>query len=305
MNREYFKLLEDCTLCPRQCHADRTGGQTGCCGGTAVVKAARASLHQWEEPCLSGTRGSGTVFFSGCALGCVYCQNGPISQGRAGREISVERLAEIFMEQQGRGAHNLNLVTADHYLPQVAAALDLARRQGCRLPVVWNCSGYQSLDSLRRLEGLVDIWLADFKYMSPRLAERYSGAADYPQVAQAALPEMFRQQPVAVFDRAGLLQRGLIIRHLLLPGCLEDSKKVLAWLFDRFGNRAWYSLMSQYTPPAALDRAAYPELLAKVSAAAYQELVDFCVELGLESAWVQEGDAAQDSFIPAFEGQGL
>lgn len=295
--------MSGCGLCPRKCGARREQGETGYCGAGDKLLVARAGLHMWEEPYLSGSRGSGTVFFSGCSLGCVYCQNGAISRGQAGKPISVERLAHIFLEQQERGAHNLNLVTADHYLPQVLAALEQARRQGLDLPVVWNCSGYQSRNSLRLLQGAVDIWLADFKYMSSELADRYSKAPDYPQVAWQAAQEMFRQQPEAVFDEDGLMRRGVIFRHLLLPGHLDDSKQVLQRLFSRFGNRVWYSLMSQYTPmPGA---SAYPELRRRVTAAEYEELVDFCVELGMESAYVQEGEAAYESFIPAFDGEGV
>ena len=223
--------MSQCSLCPRRCGARRDEGERGRCGVANGLLVARASLHQWEEPCLSGSRGSGTVFFSGCSLGCVYCQNREISRGRTGKLIGVERLARIFLEQQQRGAHNLNLVTADHYLPQVLQALTMAKSQGFDLPVVWNCSGYQSPDSLKMMEGFVDIWLTDFKYASSALAARYSAAPDYPQVAWAAAEEMFRQQPEAVFDGEGLMQRGLIFRHLLLPGQLEDSKNVLERLF--------------------------------------------------------------------------
>ena len=295
--------MEQCFLCPRRCGARRGRGEAGFCGADDTVRVARASLHMWEEPPLSGTKGSGTVFFAGCSLRCVYCQNRAISRGLAGKSISVRRLAEIFLEQQERGAHNLNLVTGDHYIPQILAALSEAKARGFHLPVVWNCSGYQSGDSLRLLEGAIDIWLADFKYMSPERAERYSKASDYPEVAWAAAEEMFRQQPEACFDAGGIMQKGLIFRHLLLPGGLEDSKNVLQKLFSCFGNRVWYSLMSQYTPMPDLDE--YPELQRRVTEAEYDELVDFCVDLGLENAFVQEGEAAEESFIPAFDGEGV
>lgn len=295
--------MTQCALCPRRCRARRDQGGRGFCGADQELRVARASLHMWEEPPLSGSKGSGTVFFSGCSLRCVYCQNRAISRGQAGKSITVQRLAEIFLEQQERGAHNLNLVTGDHYIPQILAALTEAKTGGFHLPVVWNCSGYQSLDSLRLLEGSVDIWLTDFKYLSPERAERYSRARDYPEVAWAAAEEMFRQQPKACFDAEGIMQKGLIFRHLLLPGGLEDSKNVLQKLFSRFGNRVWYSLMSQYTPMPDLDE--YQELQRRVTGAEYDELVDFCVDLGMENAFVQEGEAAEESFIPAFDGEGV
>ncbi len=295
--------MTQCALCPRRCRARRDQGGRGFCGADQELRVARASLHMWEEPPLSGSKGSGTVFFSGCSLRCVYCQNRAISRGQAGKSITVQRLAEIFLEQQERGAHNLNLVTGDHYIPQILAALTEAKTGGFHLPVVWNCSGYQSVDSLRLLEGSVDIWLTDFKYLSPERAERYSRARDYPEVAWAAAEEMFRQQPKAWFDAEGIMQKGLIFRHLLLPGGLEDGKNVLQKLFSRFGNRVWYSLMSQYTPMPDLDE--YPELQRRVTGAEYDELVDFCVDLGMENAFVQEGEAAEESFIPAFDGEGV
>ena len=295
--------MTQCVLCPRRCGADRERGETGFCGADGTVRVARAGLHMWEEPPLSGSNGSGTVFFSGCSLRCVYCQNRAISQGLAGKTVSVERLSEIFLEQQARGAHNLNLVTADHYIPQVLSALKQAKARGFDLPVVWNCSGYQSRESLELLEGAVDIWLTDLKYLSPERAARYSQAPDYPEVAWAAAEEMFRQQPEVVFDGEGLMRRGVIFRHLLLPDGLEDSKNVLQKLFSRFGNRVYYSLMSQYTPMSGLED--FPELQRRVSAYEYDELVDFCVDLGMENAFVQEGEAAAESFIPAFDGEGV
>ena len=295
--------MTQCALCPRRCRARRDQGGRGFCGADQELRVARASLHMWEEPPLSGSKGSGTVFFSGCSLRCVYCQNRAISRGQAGKSITVQRLAEIFLEQQERGAHNLNLVTGDHYIPQILAALTEAKTGGFHLPVVWNCSGYQSVDSLHLLEGAVDIWLADFKYLSPERSERYSQARDYPEVAWAAAEEMFNQQPQACFDADGIMRKGVIFRHLLLPGGLEDSKNVLAKLFSRFGNRVWYSLMSQYTPMPGLE--AYPELQRRVTEAEYDRLVDFCLDLGMENAFVQEGEAAAESFIPAFDGEGV
>ena len=294
---------KDCTLCPRECHADRTGGQTGFCGAGSELKAARAALHFWEEPCISGKKGSGAVFFSGCSLGCVYCQNYGISRGTAGKEISVSRLAEIFFELEQEGAQNINLVTPTHFAPRIAESIARAKRQGFRLPFVWNSGGYEKVETLRMLDGLIDIYLPDFKYMSASLAGRYSGAPDYPRWAKAAVAEMFRQVGEAEFGGDGGMRRGMIVRHLTLPGCLEDSKAVLKYLFESFGNQIYYSIMNQFTPLEPLKD--YPELYRKVPRQDYDALVDFAVELGIENGFVQEGGTAAESFIPAFDGKGV
>ena len=244
-----------CTLCPRRCGADRAAGRTGFCGAGATLKAARAALHHWEEPCLSGDpnaeTGSGTVFFSGCTLKCCYCQNYPISQGEVGKAISVERLTEIFMNLQNGGAKNINLVTASQYLPWVTAALDAARAQGFSLPVVYNTGGYETVDAVRALAGYVDIWLADYKYASPALAKELSAAQDYPQVAHAAIRQMLLQTGAPVYAADGYLQKGVIVRHLALPGHSDDSLAVLqrlAALRQEPGVSYVPSLKSQFTP---------------------------------------------------------
>jgi putative pyruvate formate lyase activating enzyme len=304
MNESPLALLRHCELCPRRCGVDRLAGEKGFCGAAGEkVKVARAALHQWEEPCISGKRGSGTVFFSYCTLRCVFCQNREIRGGEAGAEISVRRLAEIFLEQQQRGAHNLNLVTPTHYLPQILLALAEARAQGLTLPVVYNTSGYERPEVLRLLEGIVDIWLPDFKYMDERLGWQYSAAPDYPQTALSALDEMFRQTGEPVFDGDGMLQKGIVIRHLCLPGHLSDSKDAVAALFQRYGNRVWYSLMSQYTPPAS--PLPWDNLNHRLAARDYDALIDFAVDLGLENGFVQEEGAAEESFIPPFDLEGV
>ncbi len=290
-----------CRLCPRNCGVDRSR-TVGFCGMTDEIRIARAALHMWEEPCISGNAGSGTVFFSGCTLRCVFCQNYGISTLRQGTGISAERLGEIFLELQAAGAWNINLVTPGHYVPQIIRALDMARRQGLGLPVVYNTSGYERVETLKALEGYVDIYLPDFKYVSAQLSGKYSGALDYFDVASAALAEMVRQVPAALFDAAedGRMLKGVIVRHLLLPGCLMDSKKVVRYLYETYGDRIYISLMSQYTPlPHVAQK--YPELNVKVKRKSYNKLVDYALELGVANAFIQEGEAAKESFIPDFD----
>lgn len=307
-----------CALCPRNCHVDRLAGERGYCGQTARLRAARAALHMWEEPCISGAVGSGTVFFSGCNLRCVYCQNHDIALGQTGKEISVERLAEVFLELQQKGAANIDLVTPTPYIPLIAAALKLARDSGLSLPTVCNCGGYESVEALKMLEGLVDIYLPDLKYVSPELSAKYSHASDYFEKARAALAEMFRQcgpvefyhpQPAVPSDQAvypadtPLLRRGMVVRHLVLPGQVKDSKKVLHYLRDTYGNDIYVSVMCQYTPlPHVAD---IPELNRRVTSTEYQRVVEYCLRLGMENVYIQEGDVAQESFIPPFDLSGL
>ena len=297
------ELLKNCMLCPRNCGVDRTGGRRGVCGAGEHVKAARAALHFWEEPCISGDRGSGTVFFSYCGLQCVYCQNRAISRGQAGKEISTERLAEIFLELEHKGAHNINLVTPTHYIPQIAAAVEQAKKQGLLLPMVYNTSGYEKAESIALLRGVIDIYLTDFKYMDEGLSGRYSGAPDYAKWAKKALKEMVEQAGEAVFDGDGMMQKGVIVRHLLLPGCLSDSKNVVRYLFETYGNRIFYSLMNQYTPVSGND--AYPELRRRVTDEEYEALIDFAVDLGVENGFMQQGGTAEESFIPPFDNEGI
>lgn len=296
-------VRDGCMLCPRNCGADRKSGEVGYCRVDARLKLARAALHFGEEPCISGEKGSGTVFFSGCSLGCVFCQNQEISRGQTGKVITVERLAEIFLEQEARGAHNLNLVTPSHYTPAVAAALRLAKAAGLSLPVIWNSSAYEKTETLRSLEGLVDVYLPDMKYRSARIADRYAKAADYFSMACDALTEMHRQQPRPEFDEAGLLRKGCLVRILLLPGCLEDAKQLLAYLFKKYGSSVYFSLMAQYTPMG--DLRAYPEINRRLKETEYEEWLDYAVSLGVEQAFVQELDSADPAFVPKFDGSGV
>ena len=302
---ERMRMLESCSLCPRRCGVNRLAGEKGFCGAAGEkIRVARAALHQWEEPCISGERGSGTVFFSYCTLRCGFCQNREIRGGEAGADITVERLAEIFLEQQARGAHNINLVTPTHYIPQIMIALDMARKEGLTLPVVYNTSGYERAEVLRLLEGYVDIWLPDFKYMDETLGRRFSAVPDYPENALSALCEMYRQSGEPVFDADGMMQKGMIIRHLILPGHMDNSKDAVEALLDRFGNKVWYSLMNQYTPPS--DRKLpWPELERKLTEGEYDEIVGFAEMLGMENAFTQEDGTAEESFIPAFDLEGV
>ena len=294
---------ENCLLCPRKCGINRRTGQTGVCGVSSEIMVARAALHYWEEPCISGKRGSGAVFFSGCSLHCVFCQNREISDGKEGKVISKERLSDIFMELAGKGANNINLVTPGQYIPDIVWAVNDAKSRGMKLPIIYNTSGYENVTELKLLEGIVDVYLPDFKYMDSTLSARYSRAKDYPSVAKQALSEMVRQQPDVVIDDAtGLIQKGVIVRQLLLPGHVNDAKAVLKYLYDTYHDHVYISMMSQFTPIALKD---YPEINRTVTKREYERLVNYALEIGITNAFIQEGDVAKDSFIPAFDCEGV
>lgn len=339
MTQEMNKLLKDCALCPRNCHVNRAAGQVGYCGQTAQIKAARAALHYWEEPCISGTAGSGAVFFSGCPLRCAFCQNHDIAIGRAGKTVSTARLAEIFLELQEAGANNINLVTPTHFVPQIAEALGRAKAAGLKLPVVYNTSSYEKVSTLKLLDGLVDIYLPDLKYVSSELSQCLSNAPDYFAVAKAAIKEMVRQVGEPVFlgpdgrslnaqqmneacgeegaDADFLMSRGVIVRHLALPGQAEDSRRAVSWLHETYGNSIYISVMNQYTPMPGIGKwmdvkrkagtapALFGELDRKLSGEEYEALADYAIGIGVENGFLQEGDTAQESFIPAFDGEGV
>ena len=302
-NESGIEAMRACTLCPRGCGADRLAGKTGRCHVDAGIKVARAALHMWEEPCISGAEGSGTVFFSGCSLGCVFCQNRAISGGKSGVVITEERLAEIFLELQEQNANNINLVTAGHYVPQVCHALKLAKEKGLSIPVVYNSSGYEKAETLQMLDGLVDIYLPDFKYMTSELAAEYSKAADYPKTAKKAIAEMVRQQPTPRFDNRGIMTSGVIVRHLLLPGHVREAKLVVQYLYETYGDQIYISMMNQYTPVEAV---AEDKLLGRrVTKREYERLLDFAGEIGVTQGFYQEGKTAMESFIPPFDCQGV
>lgn len=301
---ENKELFRDCVLCPRACHANRAGGQRGYCGQTDELMVARAALHFWEEPCLSGSNGSGTVFFTGCGLKCVYCQNYALAQGQGGKKITTSRLAAIFLELQEQGAHNINLVTPDHFVPQIIEAIKKAREKGLVLPFVYNSSGYVTVETLRLLDGYIAIYLPDLKYMDSAAGKKYSHCADYFQYASRAIAEMVRQTGgEAVFDEQGIMQKGVIVRHLLLPGWIEDSKRIVKYLYETYGDLIYLSIMNQYTPLAQVNK--HPELNRQVSAAEYDELVEYAVSLGVQNGFIQEGETASESFVPAFNGEGV
>ena len=333
--------LECCTLCPRKCGVNRENGELGICGESSDMRLARAALHMWEEPPLSGIAGSGTVFFSGCNLHCIYCQNAPISTGKVGKTVSVKRLAEIFLELQGQGALNINCVTGTHFVPQIISAIDLAREQGLSLPIVWNTSGYESLETLQQLDGYVDVYLTDFKYASSELALRYSNASDYNKIASKALDAMALQvlktsdtdklgeaqsdttqldmiqakttqlgnvqfDTCAGCDESfGRMTKGVIVRILLLPGHLDDAKKVLDLLAAKpYASKLYLSLMSQYTPQTAV-KDHFSELDRCVTQKEYDAFIDYALMLGFGNSFMQEGSSAQESFIPNFNYEGL
>lgn len=300
--------VEQCQLCPRACAVDRAQGMRGVCGETDRLRIARAALHFWEEPCISGKRGSGAVFFSGCQLRCVYCQNRMIAHGDVGREITVERLVDIFFELEAQGANNINLVTPDHFIPQIAEAIRRAKEKQFSLPFVYNTSSFVTVEALRMLDGLIDIYLPDLKYLDEAHAREYSGASQYPQVAKAALQEMYRQVgAVQLEERSGeeepMLRRGMVVRHLLLPGALHDAKQIVAYLYETYKDAIYLSLLSQYTPGEGV--AEHPILHRRVRKKDYEALIDEAIRLGVENAFIQEGSAADESFIPAFDYKGV
>lgn len=286
-----------CNLCPRRCSADRAAGKLGFCGAGSEIIIGRYGLHLWEEPCLSGSNGSGAVFFSHCTLRCVYCQNYEISTKMHGRKISQSELCEIFLKLQEDGAHNINLVTPTHFIDKILPALDAAKANGLNIPIIYNTSGYERVETLKMLKGYIDIYLPDFKYWRPEYAKKYSSAPDYPQTAKAAIEEMATQVLPAVSEN-GLMKRGLIVRHLLLPGLLYDAKKITDYLYSRYSNSITLSLMSQYTPMKH-TRGISP-LDKTVGKREYEFLCSFAADLGFTNAYIQDGSAAEESFIPEF-----
>ncbi len=284
-----------CNYCPRKCNANRYE-KPGFCGMGEKPVVARAFLHRWEEPCISGTRGSGTVFFSGCNLKCVFCQNYTISQENTGREITVEKLAEIFLSLQEKGAHNINLVTPSHFVRQIRSAYHLAK--GLKIPVIYNSNGYDSLECLKTMEGIAGIYLPDLKYFSPDISSKYSGAPDYFETASIAVKEMSRQTGPAVFDSEGIMQKGLIIRHLILPGHTGDSIRLLQWISDNLPQDVHISLMSQYTP--YYHAGLHPELNRRITAWEYEKVLNKFYRLGFKNGYIQERGSASEEYIPDF-----
>ena len=296
--KDIFDLYTHCTLCPRACGVDRAKGETGVCRSPGMPLVAHTMLHMWEEPCISGKNGSGTVFFSGCPLGCIYCQNERISRGGVGKSYSDKELASLYLSLEEKGAENINLVTASHYLPHVVSSVRLAREKGLKIPVVYNTSGYETVDALSLLSGVVDVYLSDLRYVRAETARRFSYAADYPTVAHFALKEMVRQCPSPIFNEEGILVKGVIVRLLLLPGHLIEAKMALREVYTRYGDAVYISLMSQYTPTHSTK---YEELNRRVSEAEYASFLDYARSLGIKNAFVQELSAASEQYIPHFD----
>lgn len=301
---------QTCNLCPRMCGVDRSR-VTGFCGQSDTVKAARAALHMWEEPCISGAHGSGTVFFSGCTLRCCFCQNSDISTGGFGKTLTVSQLADIFLKLQDQGAHNINLVTATHFLPSIVKALDLCRHK-LHIPVVYNCGGYERVETVQALDGYVDIWLPDLKYMDSRISARYSQAPDYFDHAGKAIEAMIRQAGAPILSDfavpgrtpVALMKKGVIIRHMVLPGQREDSIALLHWISEHLPAGMFYiSLMSQYTPYR--KNPDFPELNRRITTYEYQKVVDTALDLGLDMGFMQKRSSAKEEYTPPFNLEGL
>lgn len=292
-------LLSSCILCQHKCSVNRYD-RVGFCGATDKLRVARASLHNWEEPCISGINGSGTIFFSYCNLKCVFCQNYSISHNSIGKEISIERLSDVFLELQSKKAHNINLVTPTHYIPQIIEALKIAKLNGLDIPIVYNTGTYENPDIIELLRGYIDIYLPDMKYFDNNFAFKYSLINDYFDCAKQNIEKMFNQVGEPVFDKNGIMQKGVIIRHLVLPTCKKDSKEIIKYLYDKYKNKVYISIMNQYTPPSrSLNK--YPELNKPLSTKDYNEVVDYAVSIGVENGFIQEGETAKESFIPEFD----
>lgn len=295
--------LNQCTICPRNCRVNRNKKELGFCQAGKNLKIGRASLHMWEEPCISGTNGSGTIFFSYCNLRCIFCQNYEISNLHQGKEITIERFSDICLELQKKGAHNINLVTPTHYIPQIKEGLILAKKKGLTIPIVYNTSSYENVASLKLLEGLIDIYLPDFKYYFDDIAIAFSNTPNYLSYAKDAIEEMIRQVGEPKFDENGMMTKGVIVRHLILPGHIEDSKRVLNYLYQTYKDKIWISIMNQYTVVKACQK--YPELNRMVTKEEYDQVIDYAIELGIKNGFIQEGETALESFIPSFNGEGV
>lgn len=296
-------LLASCNLCPRNCNVNRLDNKLGFCLSGKNAKISRVSLHNWEEPCISGTKGSGTIFFSNCNLRCVFCQNHTISQEGFGKEVSIERLSEIFLEQQERGAHNINLVTPTHYVYQIIEAIKIAKKNGLSIPILYNSNGYENAQTIKMLKGYIDVYLPDLKYFSNKFAVKYSKAPNYFMVASKAISEMVSQVGAPVFDENNLIQKGVIIRHLMLPGLLFDSKKVIDYIYNTFGDSVYISIMNQYTPMYNAEK--YPEINKPLNPKHYDALIDYSLSIGVKNGFVQETGTNSKDFVPEFDLRGV
>lgn len=294
-----IERLESCTLCPYHCKVNRLKGQKGRCGCDDTLKIALASLHYYEEPCISGENGSGTVFFSNCNLKCIFCQNYEISSKGKGKEITVKHLAEIFLKQQEKGAENINLVTPTMYVYQIVEALNLAKKNGLRIPVVYNTNGYETVDTIQLLDGYVDIYLPDLKYYSNEIALKYSHAANYFEVATKAILEMQKQVGKNKFDDRGMMAKGLIIRHLVLPNHIQNSKHVLKWIKENLPSDVYVSVMAQYFPTYLAKEDSF--INRKLTQREYREIENYLYTLGLENGYIQELGEHEEEYVPKFD----
>ena len=292
------ELLKKCNLCPRECKVNRIIGELGYCMASSQIKIGGYHLHLWEEPIITGEKGSGTIFFSYCNLGCIYCQNYQISEENKGDEITNKRLSEIMLNLQKNGAENINLVTPTHYIPQIKEALIIAKDKGLKIPIVYNTSGYEKVESLKILDGLIDIYLPDFKYYDNELG-KYSKVTNYFEYASTSLEEMYKKVGKPQYNQKGILQKGIIVRHLVLPGHIEDSKKVLKYLYSKYKNNIIYSIMNQYTPVRKLS---YNNLNRGVTTKEYEELINYAYDLGIRNCFIQDEENQSESFIPIFKG---
>ncbi len=298
-----MNLYESCTLCPRNCNVNREAGQTGYCKMSYEITASLASVHMWEEPPISGTNGSGTIFFTGCNLRCVFCQNYNISSQNNGKAISIGRLSEIMLEEQARGVHNINLVTGVHFIPSIISAVKKAKSNGLKIPIVYNSSGYEKVEILKMLEGIVDIYLPDIKYFSSELSAKYSNAADYFSYASEAVIEMCRQAGGNTFDENGILKKGVVIRHMVLPSHREDSYKILDWIRDNIGKNAYVSLLNQYIPVYKANE--YKEISRRLMSLEYTRVIEHFFDIGLKNGYMQEKSSATSEYTPIFDLSGL
>ncbi len=297
------ELLNSCTLCPRNCKVNRNNNEIGFCGMTNQLMVARASLHYWEEPIISGEKGSGTVFFSGCNLKCVFCQNYQISNNNFGKPISIHRLSEIFLELQEKGANNINLVTPTHFVPLVIEALKIAKAKGLDIPIVYNSSGYENVETIKLLKGYIDIYLPDFKYYDNKYANKYSKCNNYFEAVTSSLDEMINQVGTPQINEEGILIKGVIVRHMMIPGLLDDSKKIIHYLVDNYNDDIFISIMNQYTPTNNLIN--YQEINQTVNDKDYDELINYAIDLGIKNGFMQEGETQKTSFIPEFDTTGV
>ncbi len=290
-------MIEKCAICPRNCNIDRNK-QMGICSVGNEFRIGRIAPHMWEEPCISGEKGSGAIFFAGCNLKCVYCQNEKLSRGEVGQVYSAEALVEEMLLLQDSGVHNINLVTPTHYISQLVPVLQLAKKKGLKIPVVYNTSGYEKVESLKMLDGLVDVYMPDLKYLESELAEKYSRAKDYPEIVKKAIEEMYRQVGAPEFDTDGMMKKGVMIRHLVLPGYTEESKAVIKYIYETYRDNLFISIMNQYTPYGELEN--FPELQRPITEQEYEEVIDYAIEIGVENGFIQEGGTSSESFIPEF-----